>query len=160
MSRYFLPALLCATLGLAPFSPEPHLIGKLRWVAGGANGMALMDWGDLLMHGFPFVWLAAVVLQDLFFKPKHRVSGEQAKELVAQGAQLIDVRSRGEFAGGSIPGAINIPVGDLASRYGEVATDRAVVVFCASGMRSGSARRMLASQGRDDVYDLGSLRNW
>lgn len=56
------PALLGAlTLGLAPFVPEPHIVGKLRWVAGGAHGMAAMDWGDLLMHGAPWVWLAIVV---------------------------------------------------------------------------------------------------
>lgn len=43
------------TLGLAPFRPEPHLLGKLRWVAGGAEGMALMDWFDLVLHGTPWV---------------------------------------------------------------------------------------------------------
>ena len=31
------------TLGLAPFSPEPHIWGKLKWILGGANGMQLMD---------------------------------------------------------------------------------------------------------------------
>ncbi len=45
-------------LGLAPFWPEPHLFGKLRWVAGGAVGMTSTDWFDLAMHGAPFVWLA------------------------------------------------------------------------------------------------------
>jgi hypothetical protein len=45
------------TLGLAPFTPEPHLFGKLRWVAGGAVGMTSMDWFDLAMHGAPVVWL-------------------------------------------------------------------------------------------------------
>jgi len=44
-------------LGLAPFTPEPHLIGKLRWVAGGAKGMQGMDYFDLLLHGSPWVWL-------------------------------------------------------------------------------------------------------
>ena len=34
--------LLCLTLGLAPFFPEPHLWGKIKWIAGGANGMQLM----------------------------------------------------------------------------------------------------------------------
>lgn len=45
------------TLGLAPFVPEPHLLGKLRWVWGGAMGMTLLDWGDLAMHGLPWVAL-------------------------------------------------------------------------------------------------------
>lgn len=51
-----LPALLSLTLGLAPFLPEPHLLGKLRWLAGGADGMGAEDWFDLLLHGAP--WLA------------------------------------------------------------------------------------------------------
>jgi hypothetical protein len=45
------------TLSLAPFVPEPHLLGKLRWVLGGAVGMQLVDWGDLLMHGAPWLGL-------------------------------------------------------------------------------------------------------
>jgi len=48
---------MCLTLGLAPFYPEPHLWGKLRWVAGGAIGMTGLDWFDLAYHGFPFVLL-------------------------------------------------------------------------------------------------------
>ena len=50
----------CLTLGLAPFSPEPHLFGKIRWVAGGAVGMQGMDWFDLFFHGLP--WLLLVRL--------------------------------------------------------------------------------------------------
>lgn len=49
--------LFCLTLGLAPFTPEPHLWGKIKWVMGGANGMQLIDWGDLLMHGLPWILL-------------------------------------------------------------------------------------------------------
>lgn len=47
----------CLTLGLAPFRPEPHLFGKIRWVLGGAEGMQVQDWADLVMHGLPFVLL-------------------------------------------------------------------------------------------------------
>ena len=49
--------LLCLTLGLAPYTPEPHIWGKLRWVAGGAEGMQGMDWLDLFLHGFPWILL-------------------------------------------------------------------------------------------------------
>ena len=49
--------LLCVVLGLAPFFPEPHLWGKIKWVMGGAVGMASMDWLDLIWHGFPFILL-------------------------------------------------------------------------------------------------------
>lgn len=47
--------LLCLTLGLAPFFPEPHVWGKVKWILGGAHGMAFQDWFDVLFHGFPFV---------------------------------------------------------------------------------------------------------
>jgi hypothetical protein len=51
------PIVLCFTLGLAPYVPEPHIVGKVRWVLGGANGMQPMDYFDLLLHGFPWVFL-------------------------------------------------------------------------------------------------------
>ena len=57
----------CLTLGLAPFFPEPHLLGKLSWVAGGAVGMQPLDWFDLAWHGLP--WLTvAVAVAHLFYQ--------------------------------------------------------------------------------------------
>ena len=53
------------TLGLAPFFPEPHLWGKLKWVLGGANGMQLTDWFDFIMHGFPWVMLIRILVIKL-----------------------------------------------------------------------------------------------
>lgn len=60
--------ILCLTLGLAPFSPEPHIWGKIQWVLGGAIGMQPMDWWDLIMHGLPWVLLIRVMLLNIFFK--------------------------------------------------------------------------------------------
>jgi fucose 4-O-acetylase-like acetyltransferase len=60
--------LLCLTLGLAPFFPEPHLWGKLKWVAGGAVGMEAMDWFDFLFHGFPFLLLIRIIALSFFKK--------------------------------------------------------------------------------------------
>ena len=57
--------LFCLTLGLAPFLPEPHIWGKLRWVAGGARGMGGMDWFDLLLHGFPWLLLLRIAILGL-----------------------------------------------------------------------------------------------
>lgn len=54
--------LACLNMGLAPFFPEPHIIGKIRWVLGGAHGMQLIDWGDLLLHGAPWIALIGYVL--------------------------------------------------------------------------------------------------
>jgi len=45
------------TLGLAPFTPEAHIVGKVKWLFGGAAGMQPMDWFDLILHGSPWVLL-------------------------------------------------------------------------------------------------------
>ena len=54
--------LACLTLGLAPYVPEPHVWGKLRWLAGGAVGMQPMDWFDLLLHGLPWLLLLRLLI--------------------------------------------------------------------------------------------------
>lgn len=64
MHKFFPAVVACLTLGLAPFFPEPHVVGKLRWVWGGAVGMQALDWGDLAMHGAPWVWLMARLVQE------------------------------------------------------------------------------------------------
>ncbi|PHN07129.1 hypothetical protein [Flavilitoribacter nigricans] len=60
--------LACLTLGLAPFTPEPHLWGKLRWLWGGAVGMQPMDWFDLLLHGLPWLLLIRLLIVKIVNK--------------------------------------------------------------------------------------------
>tara|TARA_B100001971_G_C18035854_1_gene454981 strand:+ start:175 stop:399 length:225 start_codon:yes stop_codon:yes gene_type:complete len=62
LNDFRLVILLCLTLGLAPFFPEPHIWGKLKWIAGGAKGMQAMDWFDVVLHGFPWVLLIRVFI--------------------------------------------------------------------------------------------------
>lgn len=64
--------LICFTLGFAPFFPEPHVWGKVKWVAGGAVGMQLMDWLDFLFHGFSWILLLRLVIitAKAKFKPQ------------------------------------------------------------------------------------------
>jgi len=54
--------LLCLTLGLAPFFPEPHIFGKVKWILGGAVGMGPIDWFDVVLHGFPYVMLVRLII--------------------------------------------------------------------------------------------------
>ena len=56
---------LTVALGLAPLMSEPHLWGKIRWIAGGAVGMKLIDWGDFLMHGTPWVLLIRLAVIEV-----------------------------------------------------------------------------------------------
>ncbi len=61
-----LPAIIMVmTLGLAPFNP-PHILGKVKWVMGGAKGMQPMDWFDLLLHGLPWVFLLFTIVQIIY----------------------------------------------------------------------------------------------
>jgi hypothetical protein len=62
LNDWKLVILLCLTLGLAPFFPEPHIFGKVRWLAGGAVGMNAKDYFDVLFHGFPFVLLIRLII--------------------------------------------------------------------------------------------------
>ena len=50
-------AIMCLSIGLAPFVPEPHIWGKLKWISGGAVGMTGLDWFDVLLHGTPWILL-------------------------------------------------------------------------------------------------------
>lgn len=74
-NNWQLVAVACVTLGLAPFFPEPHIWGKLKWIAGGANGMQAIDWFDTLFHGLP--WL--LLLRLLFLKGLYLVKPKAEK---------------------------------------------------------------------------------
>ena len=76
-----------------------------------------------------------------------------------QGATLVDVRSPAEFAGGSAPGSINIPLSELGSRLAEIPKTATVVLCCASGSRSGMAKMMLKKNGYQQVFNVGKWRN-
>ena len=89
------------------------------------------------------------------FRARRRVP-----ELKREGAQLVDVRSPGEFAGGHAPGSVNIPLQELDARAKELDPDRWVVVACASGPRSAMSRRKLLGLGFKRVMNAGSWRNF
>jgi len=55
----------CLTLGLAPFTPEPHIWGKIKWVLGGGVGMGTVDILDMIMHGLPWMLLVLKALSSV-----------------------------------------------------------------------------------------------
>jgi rhodanese-related sulfurtransferase len=90
-----------------------------------------------------------------------RIAGSEARQLVANGAMLIDVRSPQEFAGRHIEGAVNIPVQELGGRIDELGEQtREIVVYCQSGGRSAAAKRLLESRGFANVHDMGGIAHW
>lgn len=73
----------------------------------------------------------------------------------------IDVRTRDEFAMGSIPGFVNIPLDELREHLGELPRERPVVVSCAVGLRGYLASRILSQHGFADVRNLsGGYATW
>ena len=105
--------------------------------------------------------LGAVLAYMLYGRFSGKTSSSDARALVANGAALLDVRSRGEFAGGHLDGAVNIPVDQIANRSGEIGPkERPVVLYCASGMRSASAASTLRSLGFTSVSDVGPMSSY
>jgi rhodanese-related sulfurtransferase len=78
---------------------------------------------------------------------------------LAAGATLVDVRTRGEVAAGSIPGAINIPLDDLRERIAELPAGR-IIVHCKVGQRGHTAVRLLEQLGREAVNLDGGYLTW
>lgn len=87
-------------------------------------------------------------------------SGDDACKLLKAGAQLVDVRSTSEFAQGSLPNAINLPLQSVMNAKNILDIDRAIVLYCVSGARSSTAKNYLVQMGFDNVNDLGSFKNY
>jgi phage shock protein E len=84
--------------------------------------------------------------------------GNTVKEKILAGARVVDVRTPAEFADGSYPGSVNIPISVLAARMSELEPkDAPIVLYCASGARSGQGARMLKQAGFTDVINAGGL---
>jgi rhodanese-related sulfurtransferase len=84
------------------------------------------------------------------------------KQLLQNGAVIVDVRTPQEYQGGHIKGSLNIPLQSLAASLAKLKKDKPVITCCASGMRSASARSVLLSNGFTEVYNAGpwsSLQN-
>ena len=88
------------------------------------------------------------------------VNKAAVQEKIEQGATVLDVRTAGEYESGHYKGAKNIPVQDLQDRLTELGEKKkAIVVYCASGMRSAQAAKILTAAGFTDVTNAGGLRN-
>lgn len=112
---------------------------------------------DWLQYLLPALLLAYIVYTRFVGKTNPTL----ARQLVAEGAALVDVRSPMEFAGGALPGARNVPVHEIEARAGEIGPkDRPVVVYCRSGARSASAAATLRRLGFARVEDLGPMSRW
>jgi phage shock protein E len=93
------------------------------------------------------------------FAPGPRIDYTQ---LVKDGAAIIDVRTKGEYQQGHIKGSLNLPLNHLADNLAKLPKEKAIILCCASGMRSAQAKSILKAKGFTEVHDGGgwsSLQN-
>lgn len=104
--------------------------------------------------------LAIVVIAAFYlFKRMNFVAEAEAREQLAKGALVIDVRSPEEFRGDNVPGAINLPLDGFSESILQRVPDRnqPLLVHCLSGGRSAIAKHQLQNLGYTKVFNLGSL---
>ena len=89
------------------------------------------------------------------FKEKTSIDYSQLRKM---GAQIIDVRTPGEYSAGHVKGSVNIPLNSLSAHLTKLSQSKPIITCCASGMRSASARQILMSKGFEDVYNGGPWR--
>lgn len=94
-----------------------------------------------------------------FFKNLFGGNDEALTEVISKGAFLVDVRTPGEFASGSVKGAVNIPLDRLAGSLAQFKGKENIVVFCRSGNRSSQAKNFLSQNGFKDVVNGGTWEN-
>jgi rhodanese-related sulfurtransferase len=92
--------------------------------------------------------------------PGKEVSREEARKLIEDGAQLVDVRAEHEWEAGRIAGATHLPLAELAERAGEIDKDRPVVLYCRGGNRSTMATQALADAGYDAAKLSEGIVGW
>jgi rhodanese-related sulfurtransferase len=90
------------------------------------------------------------------------ISVQDAARRVSEGqAVLVDVRERDELAAARVPGALHIPLGQLALRVHELPADKELLLFCRSGQRSAIAAGILTGKGLAPVYNVaGGVIAW
>jgi rhodanese-related sulfurtransferase len=95
-------------------------------------------------------------------EPFTRINVQEAKDMASKdNVQVIDSRTPGEYAGGHVPGAINIPHMSTVSRRGDLSTDKELVFICQMGQRSALACEFAASLGFKDLYNVeGGTEAW
>lgn len=95
-------------------------------------------------------------------EPFTRISVEEAKEKIdGSDVQVIDTRQPGEYIGGHVPDALNIPHMAVVNQKDKLSTDKPIIMICESGARSALACEFAAALGFTDLYNVeGGTAAW
>ncbi|HEX2392803.1 MAG TPA: rhodanese-like domain-containing protein [Solirubrobacterales bacterium] len=91
---------------------------------------------------------------------EREISREQARRLIEEGAQLVDVRADHEWQAGRIAGAKHLPLAELSQRAAEIDKEHPVVLYCRGGTRSTMATAALAEAGYDAAKLSEGIVGW
>jgi hydroxyacylglutathione hydrolase len=116
--------------------------------------LALIGFDDVRGYAEP------IAAADEATATTQQLDARTAGRLVSEGAPLVDVRERSEFAQSHVPGARHIPYEQLEERIGEVPRGRTLVVYCASGVRSSLATSIFERHGITAVNLRGGFNAW
>lgn len=110
-----------------------------------------MQWFSLLLILLLAAWF---LLPRLTWMPV-----DKAARKLREGAQLIDVRTPGEYAGSQVKGARNIPLGNLREEVEQAGWNPStpILLHCASGIRSATAARQLKGMGYEQAHNIGGF---
>jgi len=103
-----------------------------------------------------YVFIALVIAFIAYKKYAQYKVLELVPSLLEEGGQIIDVRTEGEFEMAHKNGSINIPLESLKERITELDKTKPIILCCASGSRSGLAKRLLKAKGLENVHNAGT----
>lgn len=108
-----------------------------------------------------FIVIPVILILIRILTSKADIKGNDVKSLLSSGAKVIDVRTQAEYRNGHIKNALNIPLSDIMNgvrRHG-IEKHTPLILYCASGARSASAKRFLKKAGYNSVYNGGTLHH-
>jgi len=106
-----------------------------------------------------FISITILTMFGLFKNIFAPTDNNELKNALKNGAFLVDVRTPAEFSGGSINGAVNIPLDDVQKQLSKFKNKKSIVVFCRSGNRSSQAKSILEQNGFQNVINGGTWQN-
>jgi rhodanese-related sulfurtransferase len=132
--------------------------GYLYWYYVGCSGGTCPITASPTMS---VIWgtLSGALLFSIVFARKTKPKAE-LKELLNNGALVVDVRTKSEYAGGHVKNSKNIPLDELGKSLHTLDKEQNIVVVCASGMRSSQAVSLMKKNGFTNCYNGGSWLNF
>ncbi|MFN8621219.1 MAG: rhodanese-like domain-containing protein [Chloroflexota bacterium] len=138
----------------------PAAVDRRIWIAIAGVAVAVLVMGMLAIGAAGGGGGATPTPTALAAVPAADIAPAEANQRWDAGALLLDVREQDEWDAGHVPGATHIALSELASRVGELPTDKTILVICRSGNRSLQAREILTAAGLTATSVTGGVKAW